>query len=281
MDNLQLVAKGGAWVPSVTVYVDEKKKVVDVDATLRHVLLLQKHGAGGVVINGTTGDGHELRQGDKLALIDGVGKLKREGKINENFVLLTGIGTGDIIRAKQIVAAARQNGFHGILALPHKSKQFHFYEELARECENGEKLAMLLYHHPRLRKNYVVSPDDLAVLMKHNECVVGVKDSAPDGKLHAEWLALATSLAGRTPLLAIGEDFLVHEGLKAGATAAIAGTANTSKGIAALRQVFRHHLARNGRLATAAQKRLGRETQRLLDGPDGFRSEARKNRLMK
>lgn len=268
--------QGGPWVPSVTIFHGGKGRRVNVAATINHVVNLQKHGARGVIVNGTTGEGHLLKHEDKLRLIAAAGELQREGVLKKDFMLITGTGTENVAEALEILAAANSNGFHAALVLPPKNKEkMSFYQELAE----SNLLPILVYNHPRLHPEYSFSPTDLGQLMKAHHTIVGVKDSSGDKKVLHEWLTTVRKISDRDPLLAIGEDYFVQEGLaKAGATAAIAGAANTKPGLKHLINIFRHHHAGDLTKAAEAQVELDKEIDLLLK-KGVFRDNAKKRRL--
>jgi len=274
VENIDLVLKGGAWVPSITI---RSNGQVDAKATAKHVLALHDSGAEGVVVNGTTGGGHEMSVDEKVAVIREVGKLHLDGMLRKGFVLITGTGTQDAQEAEAIIREAHKNGFHGVLALPGKPA-IGFYEKLARACASTG-LALMLYNHPRLDKKYSFAPDVLARLMARFPSVIGVKDSSGAPSLLSEWKSAAKKGSGREPLVAVGEDKLVHYNLSLGHNAAIAGTANTREGLRFLLGVFKNHRLGRPKLAAEAQKKLAAVTDRLLAHPLGFRIAAEENRL--
>lgn len=272
------VMKGGAWVPSVAIFTG-KKRSVNVPATVEHVITLALHGAEGVVINGTTGEGHLLSLQDKLRLIEGVGRAKADGRLDSSFVLLTGTGTEQVEEAKEIIALAQKYNFDGALVLPPKeeSKKKAFYVELASCC--GNNFVLLLYHHPRLDPGFRVSPDLLGDLMADYPSVVGVKDSSGDKALLYQWVTRVKAKCGRAPLVAVGEDFFVKDGLfEAGALAAIAGAANTAEGLAQLKTIFQGFRTHNTDQATQAQAKFDKEITRLLQH-GAFRDNAKRYRI--
>lgn len=285
LQKVEKVLRGGAWVPSITVFKRGKGKHVDVRKTIANVLALHENGAEGVVLNGTTGEGHLLRHEDKLALINAIGFLKKKGVFRKDFVLLTGTGTQKIEEARDIIAHAKQNGFDGILALPHKddSLKLDFYHDLANACKAGKKddtLALILYHHPKLDSSYSVTPELLAELRRIHENVVGAKDSSGERSLLGKWIPVSKEKSGKEDiLLAVGEDFFVHAGLKEEkARAAIAGAANTPRGLKHLLNIFNYHRSGNYDEAEREQALFDNVIRGLL-AKGVFRDNAKRNRI--
>ncbi len=277
--SIRRLLKGGAWVPSVTVF--DSGGGVDVQATIAQARALAEAGAEGVVLLGTTGRGHLLKHEAKLEVIRAAKSLRKDFP---NLVLVAGTGTKDIRAAREIVNEARNSRFDGILALPHaqKANKAFFYTNLARACAaNGKRaLGLVLYHHPRLNRVYQVSPYLLANLMREFSHVVGVKDSSGKVESLMQWRRVLGAKERRRFLLAVGEDKHVNYSLaKKIAKTAIAGTANTAKGLLALLAVFKHWRQGNARMASRAQGRLDSEVDRLLAHEGGFIAGALANRL--
>ena len=277
--SIQRLQNGGAWVPSISVFTGGKNLSVHTTKTATHVLTLAEHGAEGVIINGTTGAGHLLKHSDKIKLIVAVGALKSKGLLEPSFILITGTGTENSDEAVEIIHTAQANGFDGVMALPPKdaNKKEAFYRTLAAAC--NATIGLVLYHHPRLDPDYSVTPELLGNLMHDFPCVIGVKDSSANKALLYEWQPTVQKIAGRTPLLAVGEDFFIAEGLaKAGAQAAIAGAANTQNGLTSLRAIFKAHRAGKTEEMHAAQTNLDTEINILLK-KGVFRDNAKARRI--
>jgi len=272
---IERLKRGGAWVPSVALYNLDSK--LDVAATVDHIEKLYKAGAEGVVINGTTGDGHLLPHADKLALITALGMRRLERNWRSDFVILTGTATSDYTEAAEIAHAAQRVGFHGLLALPPREGGHHqFYFTLAEVCQSLG-IGLMLYHHPRLDPLDSVDPQLLAALVSAYACVVGIKDSSGDLKTLSTWQQAASQ-----PILTVcGEDTLIAVALKDGlAQAAIAGSANTAKGLDALNRIFAAHRVGNNGVLTAAQVEMDEVVHFLLSKNDQvFRHNARLYRI--
>jgi len=272
---IAFLMRGGAWVPSVAIY--NLDFGLDLAATVDHIEKLYRAGAEGVVINGTTGDGQILSHADKLGLIVALGRRRQEQNWRPDFVILTGTGTSNYAEAADIAHAASKEGFHGLLALPPREDgQYQFYCTLAEVCE-ALNIGLMLYHHPRLDVIYSVDPTVLGGLTRTYECVVGIKDSAGNLGSLPTW----QQAASRPILTVCGDDPLIAMALKGGmAQAAIAGSANTARGLEALNRIFIAHRTGNDALLAAAQGEMDTEVQFLLTEGDGvFRHNARLYRL--
>jgi dihydrodipicolinate synthase/N-acetylneuraminate lyase len=261
---------------------------VDVKKTLEHIVNLHDAGAQGVVINGTTGDGHLISHAAKLLLIKAVGRLAREKRFRRDFALVTGTGTTDTGQALEIIRTARNQGFHGILALPPKGaleQKLRHFSALANACDSRDprrKLGLFLYHHPGLKA--FISPRLLGTLMQRHEVVLGLKDFEGKEGVLAGWNRQVMHFSGgRRPVILVGSDKLITRGLALGAAGAVFGAGNTANGLRAGLRVFRHYKARRFKKVRLAQGDLDDEVDKLLGGPsgaDGFRDMARLNRLL-
>jgi dihydrodipicolinate synthase/N-acetylneuraminate lyase len=277
--NLTHLKNGGAWVPSVTIFQRGRKRVVNIPATVHHVITLAKHGAEGVIINGTTGEGHLLSVAEKCALIIAVGKAKLAKEIPSDFILISGTGTESLQEAKEIIATADAQGFHGALVLPPKNEgqKEEFYIQLA--ASTSPSFGIILYHHPRLDPSYSITPGMLGELMSKCSNIIGVKDSSGDKNLLYTWAPVTKEFSGHELLLAVGEDFFVADGLtSAGAKAAIAGAANTPRGLKELKKIFHAHRTNDEKTLRAAQARFDREINSLLM-TGVFRNNAKRRRI--
>ncbi len=281
--QIERVAKAQALVPFLTLYLEDRTGVVNFEGTVNHAIAVLNQGADGGVVCGTTGRGHLLMHDVKINVIRMVGRAKESGRIDPEKVLLAGTGTSDLSEACRIAEVADFHGFDGLLVLPPKdclpSDVRAFYHGLLKRCkqlQTQNPMVVILYHHPMLHHDYTISYQLYSeLLLEYGAMIAGVKDSSAKETVLSSW-----SLVDGSRVI-VGSDKLIGKALEMGwANGAIAGTANTDKGLYWLRSIFDSFNASNKRGVTVSQVGLTQEVGYMLEGgQEQFINNVTLNRL--
>lgn len=242
----------GVYVPVITPF--NARGTINFAELGQHIRNLIKEGVDGIVVGGTTGEGHALNIGEKKQLIDMAMAIKSGLHGGKKFRVIAGTGTQNLREATEITAYAKQKGCSAALALPPKTQNQgqieKFYVELGAKVPG---ITLFAYNIPSLTGVHI-EPQTVARLVRSGR-VDGVKDSSQDQELMLEWKRTEP----RTFLI-VGEDKLIYHGVTKGkADAVIPGTGNiaTRECIAAFRR------ARLGK-GEVAQRRLNVVVDYLL-----------------
>ncbi len=242
----------GVYVPVITPFTAAGK--INFAEMESHIRNLIKEGVDGIVVGGTTGEGHALSVEEKKKLIDAAMAIKHGLHGAKRFEVIAGTGTYDLDEAALIARHAKEKGCAAVLALPKKTASQQeiekFYSALATRAPG---ITLFAYNIPGLTGVHI-EPQTVARLVKKG-LVGGVKDSSQNPELMPKW-----KRANPKTFLIVGEDTLIHFGVvKCGADAAIPGTGNIAakECIAAFRQ------AREGK-GEIAQRRLNTVVDYLL-----------------
>jgi 1-pyrroline-4-hydroxy-2-carboxylate deaminase len=242
----------GVLVPMVTPTI--KGNGMDAARFGRHLTWLARRGVDGVVIAGTTGEGHRIRKTQKFELIEAaVAARKKLGR--DGFQIIVGTGSHLLMEAEAISAYAREMGCDAVLALPPRTdsqrKVSDFYRALRRDVP---RIGILAYNIPHIT-NAALRPVTVGDLVARGT-IMGVKDSSQDTKMLGQWKA-----ANPDTLLAVGSDSLIYHGRhEVGAEAVISGIGNIEP--KTVIEAFRS----GGQQALLAQRTINLLNQQLSKG---------------
>lgn len=228
----------GVIIPVITPFNADNS--VDFESLKKQIMFLVKNGADGIVISGTTGEGHLLSEKEKEAITEFSCNLRKSAA--KKFIIIQGTATKDIKEAIQISKFAESNGCDALLALcpkPSEANAIEYYKQLAKET----KLPIIAYNIPRLES--IITPQELSILINAKK-VIGVKDSSQDYELLKKW-----KKTNPKAFVAVGEDTFITSGIKQGyADAAIPGTGN----VAPKECILAYKAGLNGGEANAQEK---------------------------
>jgi 4-hydroxy-tetrahydrodipicolinate synthase len=243
-------APHGVLVPIVTP--TNARSEVDVARFKRHILWLAKREVDGIVVGGTTGEGHKLRREEKGSLIDAAVEVRR-GLLRQGFQIIIGTGSKSFEEAEEVAVHARVKGCDAVLALPPDSDSQQqiesFYSELSKRAPG---IALVAYNIPQL-SGVSLQPRTIARLVEGG-FVTGVKDSSGDKMLLHEW-----KQENPNTFVAVGSDSLIYRGVhEANAEAVVSGVGNIAP--RQLIEAFRG----SEQIAALAQQDINRINSKLL-----------------
>jgi 4-hydroxy-tetrahydrodipicolinate synthase len=230
----------GVIVPMVTPMTADGS--VDVRAAGRLASEFADAGVHGLLIAGTSGEGHALAGDDLGVLVDAVATSWRAASSGPLLVGISAPST-DLVIERGI--AVRDHDIDGVVSTPPYFFRYAEAELIAHYAALGAVgRPVLAYDTPRYTGNpFTVSLLDALAGMPH---VVGLKMSAGDLELVTE----ACAIDGRTRALAVaqGDEDRLVDGLRLGAAAIIPGVAN----VVPRTCVALYDAARSGDFAVAA-----------------------------
>lgn len=137
--------------------------------------LVDKGGADGLVVNGTTGEAPTTTDAEKAQVIKAVVEA-----VGQRAQVLAGVGTNSTRHTIELANQAEENGAHGLLVVtPYYSKPTQEgVENHFRQVANASGLPALLYDIPG-RTATAIETETLLRLAEHPR-IVGVKDCKVD-----------------------------------------------------------------------------------------------------
>ena len=245
-------------VPVVTPF--HKDGSIDTPTFKGHIFWLAARGVDGIVVSGTTGEGHKLTVRQRMELIDSSVDARKHLR-KDGFVIISGTGSGELDQASEVSVYAMKAGCNAILALPPSKLMSHdieyFYIKLAMSVPG---FPIFAYNIPRL-SNVRIRPHSVAKLVM-NGSIIGVKDSSQDRALLREWKKMSPEV-----ILASGSDRLIYpDSRSAGAEIVIAGIGNIIP--RAVIKAFKGHSME----ATRAQKTISWRNEKLSSTGDYVRA---------
>jgi 4-hydroxy-tetrahydrodipicolinate synthase len=239
----------GVYVPVVTPFT--KSGEVDIPKFNVHLAWLMRSGVAGIVVGGTTGEGHNISRGEKLEIIKAAADTRKH--LGASGVhLIAGTGSQDFGESLAIYFYAREAGYDAVLALPPKSSKqddiVDFYTTLSADIPGIEALA---YNIPRI-SGVELSPRTIGTLVQRG-FIAGVKDSSQSAQMLKGWKD-----ANPDGLLAVGSDALILYGRhEIKAEMVISGIGNIMPD--AVMEVYKS----NGMGAADAQVRINQMSKKL------------------
>jgi 4-hydroxy-tetrahydrodipicolinate synthase len=190
---------------------------LDLPALDRIVEFLVDAGVSGICLGGATGEYPHFETADRKAMIRRVAE-----RLPRNCGLLVGIGAPSMRYVVELGRAAIDAGSRALL-LP--MPMFFRYEQQDLEAFSARvsttlQAPCLLYNLPGFTNG--LAPATILNLLRSSEFIVGVKDSSGDsGNLQA----FSDARRGRPWSLLVGDDRVLHAGLRAGWDGGISGVA--------------------------------------------------------
>ena len=137
--------------------------------------LIDKGGADGLVVNGTTGEAPTTTDAEKAQVIKAVTEA-----VGDRAKVLAGVGTNSTRHTIELARQAEENGAHGLLVVtPYYSKPTQEgVENHFRQVANASGLPALLYDIPG-RTGTAIETETLLRLSEHPR-IIGVKDCKVD-----------------------------------------------------------------------------------------------------
>ena len=160
----------------------DERGAVDVTEAVRIAQFLVARGNDGVVIAGSTGEGHALEDDEKLALFAGVKRgLGATGTVIANSA---GINTRHGVALTKVAEAAGVDGILATVPAYVKPTQAGMLEHFGAIAE-GTKLPVIIYNIPgRTASNML--PETFTELTRRYSNIVGTKESTGDVKQFTE-----------------------------------------------------------------------------------------------
>ena len=187
---------------------------IDRDGFASNIRTHLANGVCGIVVTGSTGEAALLDEAERLALID---VARREVSSEQTLLIGTGAEStrATIVRTR----AAAEHGADGVLVVaPHYYSDQMSADALLdhyTQVADASPIPVLLYTIPKYM-HFALPPDAVAQLARHDN-IVGMKDSAGDAQLFAQYLEAKSE----TFRVLTGSGTLWREALALGADGAI------------------------------------------------------------
>lgn len=221
-----------------------------------HLRQLAEDGSCGVLLMGTTGEGPSLSLAEREAIVEAGREYAGD------MMLMAGTGCASLAETITLTRRAFESGAEAVVVVPpfyfksvSEEGLLTYYRALLDEAIPGGGL-LVLYHIPQV-SGVPISFDLLEKLLAvDSERVAGIKDSSGD-------IEHSRALCRKFPDLRVfvGDDKLLHEGLKAGAVGSITAGGNVLAALAAA--VYKVY--QDGQDATPYQDQLT-AARSVLDG---------------
>ncbi len=245
----------GALVPIVTPFC--RNGAINTPRFSGHLRWLIRTGADGIVVGGTTGEGHTLRREQKFRLIDVAVEEREERLRRSKLQLIAATGSQEFKEAETVSAYAKRKGCDAVLVLPPRTDSQRriedFYTALSKSVPG---IVILAYNIPWL-SHVGLNPDMVGRLVEKG-CIAGVKDSSQKKGMLRRWKETNPDV-----LVAVGSDRLIYYGVHvAHAEAVIVGIGNVLPSVVA--SMYRT----GGQTALRSQEAVNRISHRLSSGGD-------------
>jgi len=238
----------GIYAAAVTPLDDENRPIPEAIPSLLE--FLARRGCHGALVLGTTGEGPSFSPAERLAIMQAATLVRQ---VAPNFRLLAGTGTPSLTETAELIRAAFDLGYDGVVVLPpyyfrtaSEEGLFRWFAALLKAAVPADG-ALFGYHIPQV-SGVGFSLDLLARLREAFPNFVGIKDSSGD-PAHAEALG---ERFGDDLLVLNGNDRLLTHALAHHAGGAITALANLASPFA--RRVWDAH--QQGEAAPEAQATL-------------------------
>ncbi len=222
----------GIYVASITPFMANGQ--IDLEAVPGLIRFFAKQGAHGALLAGTTGEGTNLSDAERIALIGAAIKIREDFP---DFRILASTGTPSLTQSIALSQQAFALGCDAVLVLPpyfHRNASeeglFEWYRQIIEQAV-PESCYLLAYHIPQI--SGVQMPVTLWQRLSNlfPKRFAGIKDSS--GDLEHSYRAIA-ALPGKAVL--VGNDHLVGPALRRGGAGAITALANLR--VSLLREIW-------------------------------------------
>jgi dihydrodipicolinate synthase/N-acetylneuraminate lyase len=240
----------GVYVPVVTPFTDAG--ALHIPDFKKHITWLVSKGVDGIVVGGTTGEGHALSKEEKFRLLKIAVNLRESSPTSGKFKIIAGTGSYSLFDSVMVASHAAEMGCDAVLALPPKNNDpntiTEFYRNLSKAAQGIEVFA---YNIPSLTE-VNLQPQSVAELVSDGT-VSGLKDSSGAKDLLVKW----KTLEPKTTLI-VGVDSLIQfSAIETNADALVTGLGNIEP------ELVRGAFYLRGKAGAAAQKRIDTEVARL------------------
>ncbi|MGG1312703.1 4-hydroxy-tetrahydrodipicolinate synthase [Cohnella laeviribosi] len=203
----------GIFVPVVTPF--DRNGQLDLASFEQYLQRVVNAGVNGLVINGTTGEAHSVKDDELQELMKSVRKIVGSREIP----VVVGASSNDTATAVKKVETARRAGADGVLVvapyyvLPSREGLIEHFRATA-----SLGVPVIVYDNPK-RTGVKMDADTICAIMEL-ENVIGLKDSSGDIRLVTELVR-----RGSKPVMC-GDDLLLYASLCCGATGGIVASAS-------------------------------------------------------
>lgn len=211
---------------------------LDIEGITHHATRLVDQGCRGIVVNGTLGEAAALSQGEKLRVVQVCVQA-----VGHRAAVIAGIGSLTTSEAVLLAQQAEGVGCQGLMILPPYLYSTDWYEMSAHVSAviQATTLPCMLYNDPFAYGTDFLPSQVVELASKHSN-LSAVKEASTDVRR----ITAIRGLLGDRISIAVGMDDVLLEGICAGATAWVAGTANAlpQESVALFNYAMEHDQAR-------------------------------------
>jgi 4-hydroxy-tetrahydrodipicolinate synthase len=190
----------------------------DAEYTAKHVNWLVDNGCTGIVANGTLGEATSLSFDEKIQVLQTCITA-----VGDRVPVISGIGAMTTAQAVALAKKATSLGCSGLMILPPYQYSTDWYEMKAHvdAVIEATDTPCMLYNDPDAYGTDFL-PEHIAELAADHSHLCAVKEATTDVRR----ITAIRSLLGERLSISVGMDDILVEGVAAGATSWVAGTAN-------------------------------------------------------
>lgn len=191
---------------------------LDLEGIVSHVTWLIDQGCHGIVANGTLGEGTSMSVEEKIQVLKACVRA-----IDDRAVVIAGIGALTTAEAVTLAQKAAAVGCHGLMVLPSYQYSTDWYEMKAHVAAviYATELPCMLYNDPATYGTDFL-PEHIAELATEHPNLTAVKEATTDVRR----ITAIRAIVGEQLCIVVGMDDVLVEGIAAGATSWVSGTAN-------------------------------------------------------
>ena len=196
----------------------KKDLTLDREYIAKHVNWLVDNGCTAIIANGTLGEGTSLSFDEKIQVIQTC-----LSAIGDRVPVISGIGAMTTAQAVALAKKAASVSCSGLMVLPPYQYSTDWYEMKAHVAAviEATELPCMLYNDPAAYGTDFL-PEQIAELADEHSNLCVVKEATTDVRR----ITAIRALLGERVSIAVGMDDVLVEGIAAGATSWVAGTAN-------------------------------------------------------
>jgi len=204
-------------IPAITTGF-KKDLTLDGEHMTRHINWLVDQGCTGIIANGSLGEAASLSFDEKIKVLETC-----VATVGDRVPIISGVGAITTEQAVIIAKKAEEIGCRGLMVLPP-----YLYSTDWREMKThvgavieATELPCMLYNDPSTYGTDFL-PEQIGELAHEHSNLSAVKEATTDVRR----ITAIRALVGKRLSLAVGMDDVLLEGIAAGATCWVAGTAN-------------------------------------------------------
>lgn len=196
----------------------KKDLTLDREYIAKHVNWLVDNGCTAIIANGTLGEATSLSFDEKIQVIQTC-----LSAIGDRVPVISGIGAMTTAQAVALAKKAASVSCSGLMVLPPYQYSTDWYEMKAHVAAviEATELPCMLYNDPAAYGTDFL-PEQIAELADEHSNLCVVKEATTDVRR----ITAIRALLGERVSIAVGMDDVLVEGIAAGATSWVAGTAN-------------------------------------------------------